>query len=356
MKPIRIAALLSLPFLMPPLLACDEYDPPPEAKLIQPTVGFWTSVTPLEVRFTEAIDPASLVITIWPSEVDIEGNFRPDVRPVIESCSLATSPCSGLLLTLNDTATAATLTQNEVFAEREGTPMTMEIHAGLKDSQGRTRKVSTFYDFQINPQCGNQPVDIELDTGFISLAADLQVLPIWLQMFLDFAIDKNTGRFTVAGTFARVKTGEANNQNDPSLMLADISDVGWAVTFTGCLVKQPDGTYFLQSDPFDVSITVLNVIPVTLTGFQVQGTIRPGGADDGRDFASGTLSTSGGSFGDPPSPVQPITTAWDGFSLAEDEIVAGLPRVCEDNPCAELNAAGGDCQIPAGFDPGPVCN
>ncbi len=356
MNPTRLAALLSLPFLTSSHFACDDYDPPPEAKLIQPTVGFWTSVTPLELQFTEAIDPASLVITIWPSEVDIEGNFRPDVQPIIQSCSLATSPCNGLLLELNETATVATLTQNEVFAEREGTPMTMEIHAGLKDSKGRTRKVATFYDFQINPQCGNQPVDIELDTGVISLAADLQVLPIWLQMFLDFAVDKDTGRFTVAGTFARVNTGEANNENDPTLMFADISDVGWAVTFTGCVVKQTDGTYFLQSDPFDVSITVLNIIPVTLTGFQVQGTIEPGGADDGRDFASGTLSTSGGSFGDPPNPVEPITTAWDGFSVSPPQLVDGLPRVCEENPCAELSAAGGDCQIPDGFDPGPVCN
>jgi hypothetical protein len=355
MIPNRLAAFLSVALTASSIFGCDEYDPPPEAKLIQPTVGFWTSVTPIEVRFTEAIDPSSLVITIWPSEVDIEGNFRPDVRPVIEACSLATSPCNGLVLELNETATLATLTQNEVFAEREGTPMTMEIHAGLKDTKGRTRKVATFYDFQINPQCGNQPVDIELETGVISLAADLQVLPIWLQMFLDFAVDKDTGRFTVAGTFARVNPGEATNENDPALMFADISDVGWAVTFTGCLVKQPDGSYFLQSDPFDVSITVLNIIPVTLTGFQVQGTIKPGGAPDGRDFASGTLSTSGGSFGDPPNAVEPITTAWDGFGLSEDQIVPGLPRVCEENPCAELDAAGGDCQIPDGFDPGPVC-
>ncbi|HRE89798.1 MAG TPA: hypothetical protein PK095_11740 [Myxococcota bacterium] len=351
----RLAAFLSVALTASSLLGCDEYDPPPEAKLVQPTVGFWTSETPIEVRFTEAIDPSSLVITIWPSEVDIEGNFRPDVRPVIEACSLATSPCNGLILELNESATMATLTQNEVFAEREGTPMTMEIHAGLKDTKGRTRKVPTFYDFQINPQCGNQPVDIELETGVISLAADLQVLPIWLQMFLDFAVDKDTGRFTVAGTFARVNPGEATNENDPALMFADISDVGWAVTFTGCLVKQPDGSYFLQSDPFDVSITVLNIIPVTLTGFQVQGTIKPGGAPDGRDFASGTLSTSGGSFGDPPNAVEPITTAWDGFGLTADQIVPGLPRVCEESPCAELDAAGGDCQIPDGFDPGPVC-
>lgn len=338
--------------------ACDEYDPPPTAKLFQPAVGFWTSVTPLELEFSEAIDPASLTITIWPSEVDIEGNFRPDVQPIIADCSLATSPCNGLILSLDEGATKATMIQNEVFAEREGTPMIMEVHAGLKDPQGRARKVATYFDFQVNPQCGNQPVDIELDTGVVSLTANLQVLPIWLQMMLDFAIDKNTGRFTVFGTFARVETRDPplpTNYNHPDGLFADISDVGWAVTFTGCLVEKAQGEYFLQSDPFDVSITVLNIIPVTLTGFQVQGTLKPGGAEDGRDFVSGTLSTSGGTFGDPPNSVEPITTAWDGFSLKADEIVPGLPRVCEENPCAELEGSGGDCQVPEAFDPGDVC-
>jgi len=208
-----------------------------------------------------------------------------------------------------------------------------------------------------SPVC--EAVDIELETGVISLAANLRALPIWLQMFLDFAVDKSTGRFRVIGTFARVESGREpplpTNYNHPDGLVANISNVGWAVTFTGCLFKQGDGQYFLQSDPFDMRITVLNIIPVTLTGFQVQGTLKPGGAEDGRDFASGTLSTSGGNFGDPPEAIDPITTAWDGFSLRETEIVDALPRVCEASPCAEMNAAGGDCQIPEGFDPGPVC-
>ena len=105
----------------------------------------------------------------------------------------------------------------------------------------------------------------------------------------------------------------------------------------------------------DVSIVVLNTIPVVLTDFQVQGTLRPGGADDGRDFVSGTLSTSGGGFGDPPNPVDPITTAWDGFGLHTDEVDPGLPRVCEESPCAEMAAGGGDCQLPSPFEPGAVC-
>ncbi len=359
MNRTNLAALVLLPFVTSLQVACEEYDAPPEVKLIQPAVGFWTSATPLELQFSEAIDPASLVITIWPSEFDIEGNFFPGLTPILQGCSLATSPCNGLLVELNETATKATLTQNEAFADREGTPMTMEIHAGLKDPKGHSRDVPTLYDFQINPRCGNEPVDIELETGVLSLAADVKVtsrFSAWLQMFLDFAVDKEAGRFLAIATFARVNDGEANNEKDPARMRAEISSEGWAVVFSGCLLKQKNGTHFLQSDPFDLRITVVG-IPVTLTGLQVQGTIEPGSDDGSRDFASGTLSAMGGSFGaDEPSPIAPVTTAWEGFSVDESQIASGLPRVCEESPCAELDAASGDCQVPDGFEPGTFCN
>lgn len=354
MKNAAVIALL----LAIPSAACEEYDPPPEARLVQPSVGFWTSTTPIEIVFTEQIDPASLVITVWPSEVDLEGNFRADVAPVIAACSLATSPCNGLELTLDEKATRATLIQNDVFKEREGTPLILEVHAGLADPAGRQRKVPTRFDFQVNPRCGNEPIDMDLETGVLSLTANLQVLPIWLHMYLDFAVDRATGKFVVAGTFARLEQREPQlgpNYNHPDGFEAELGQTGWAVSFTGCLVKQGPGQYFLQSDPFDVSILVLNTIPVTLTDFQVQGTIKPGGAEDGRDFVSGTLSTSGGAFGDPPNNVDPITTAWDGYGFRADEVPAGLPRVCEEAPCAEMDAGGGDCQLPDPWEPGVVC-
>ncbi len=352
-------SILVLAFALTPLsLGCDAYNPPPEAALVQPTVGFWTSVTPIEFTFTEPIDPASLVVTIWPSEVDMEGNFRPDVVPLVRDCSLATSPCGVLTLSLDETATRATITQNDAFAEREGKPLVLEVHAGLADPSGRQRKVPTRFDFQVNPRCGNEPIDVGLDTGMMTLTANLQVLPIWLHMYLDFAIDRATGRFAVFGSFARLEDRDpqlAPNYNHPDGFEPDLGPAGWAVYFTGCMVAQGDGQFFLQSDPFDVNIVVLNTIPVTLTGFQVQGTLKPDGSADGRDFVSGTLSTSGGGFGDPPNPVDPITTAWDGFGVLAAEIDPGLPRVCAEAPCAEMSKQGGDCQLPDPFEPGAVC-
>jgi len=352
--PIMGVALLAAP-------GCETYDPPPEARLVQPTGGFWTDVSPVEIQFTEPVDAATIQLSVWPSEYDVEGAFRPGVVPIIDACTLATSPCAlGLELQLNDERTKLTLIQHDAFAELQGRPLVIIVAAGLKDDMKRTRKVETSFDFQVNPRCGNEAVDIEMTTGVITMGADLPVLLIPLFMYFDLAVDPATGRVLIVGTFARqrqeaVKKG-AKNVN-PQDFEAELGDTGWAVQFTACMVKQPDGGYFLQSDPFDVNITVLGAIPVTLNDFMVQGTIRAKAGDQGRDTASGTLSTSGGSFtiGEEPTPVDPITTAWNGLGVLPEEIPEGLPRTCDTDPCAALDLSGGDCQLESPWAPGDVC-
>jgi hypothetical protein len=336
--------------------ACETYDPPPEATLVQPEQGFWTDASPIEIRFTEAIDPKTLALAVWPSDLDVEGQFRPGVVPLISGCTLTTSPCSGLGVTLNDARDVLTLTQNDAFAAVEGRPLVIILSPGLADAAGRVRRVETRFDFQVNPRCGNEPVDLNLASGVMTMAANLQVLPIWLYMYLDLAVDPATGRARVVGTFARLKdTALTGNNYDPDDFQAELGPTGWAVEFGGCVVKQPDGGFFFQSEPFDVNIMALGAIPITLAGFTVQGTLIEGGGEGGRDGGSGTLSTSGGSFGEPPTPIDPITTAWNGLGLGADEIPAGLPRVCVADPCATMDANGGDCQLSVPWAPGEFC-
>ena len=50
-----------------------------------------------------------------------------------------------------------------------------------------------------------------------------------------------------------------------------------------------------------------------------------------------------------------ITTAWDGFGVLDTQIDPGLPRVCAEEPCAGMDAGGGDCQLPEPYEPGDVC-
>jgi len=339
---------------------CETYDPPPEARLVQPPGGFWTDVSPIEIQFSEPVEVSTLEVSVWPSEYDIEGVFRPGLQPIIDKCTLASSPCAlGLELQINDARTRVTLVQHDAFADLQGRPLVIIVGAGLKDDKKRTRKVDTTFDFQVNPRCGNEPIDIDMTTGIITMAADLQVLPIALFMYFDLAIDPATGKVLIVGTFARLKEGaRPGSQNfDPEDFEAELGDTGWAVQFTGCVVKQPDGGVFLQSDPFDVNVTVLGAIPITLNDFMVQGTIRARANEQGRDTASGTLSTSGGSFkiSDDPTPVDPITTAWNGLGVLPAEIPEGLPRTCDVDPCASMTANGGDCQLESPWAPGDVC-
>jgi len=337
-------------------LGCEAYDPPPKTSLAQPAGGNWTRTTPLVLVFTEAIDPSSLVVSVWPGELDREGRLPPGAQPIVDACTLADSPCGSFAMRLDDAKERLTITVNDTFDDLEGEPLILAVHAGLRDLAGRTRKVEDWFDFQINPLCGSEPVTVELDTGVISLTANLQVLPIWLHLYVDLAIDKETGATVAVATFSRVREGLPANYNHPDGFEVALDPTGWAVTFTACLLEQPNGNLFLESDPFDVHIVVLGAIPVVLEGFRLQGTIRPGAAGGGRDTASGTLSTSGGSFGDPPNTVEAITSAWDGFSVRADELPEGLPRVCADDPCGGLAVAGGDCQIPSPWQPGAVCS
>ncbi|TNF22764.1 MAG: hypothetical protein EP329_28245 [Deltaproteobacteria bacterium] len=343
-----LAALLGAP-------ACESYDPPPTTSLVQPTSGLWTKNTPVVLRFSEPIVSDSLVVTVWPHDLDEEGDLLPGTHPLVDACTVATSPCGTFVMTLDEDRTELTITVNDTFAEEEGVPLILDVHAGLEDGAGRKRRVNDWFDFQISPLCGSQPIDIELHTGVISLTANLQVLPIWLHLYMDMAIDPDTGLATVVASFAKVRSGLPSNYNHPDGFELPLDIAGWAVTFNGCIIAQKDGTFFFQSDPFDVNITVLDTIPVTLAGFQVQGTLDPRSQVDGRDFASGTLSTTGGAFGDPPNSVDPITSAWDGFSFTPEEIPEGLPRTCEEDPCAEMDTEGGDCQLTSPWTPGAVC-
>jgi len=344
------------------LAACETYDPPPETAIVQPVAGTWNAFVPIEFTFSEPIARDSLVFDIRRAKYDIEGNFEIDVPPLISGCTLATQPCSQLAVALDNEGTRLTLTQNDAFASTIGEPLVMVVHGGLADTKGRMRDVPSTFDFQINPPaCDGAPLDLDLGLGAFSLAASLEQIGlngIYLRMVLDMAVDNGDGTIKVIGTFARLKLGDVTypaNYSQPDGYVAELGETSWVVTFDACALKLNEGQYFLQSDPFDVSITLLNVIPITLTDFRVQGTLRTFADPATRATVSGTLSTSGGTFGNPPTTVNPITTAWDGAAFIASEIDPGLPQVCKEAPCTVVDAAGGDCQVPVPWDNDKYC-
>lgn len=358
MKTFHSLAVAAL--TLAPLSACDEYNPPPKISMIQPANGFWIESMPIELRFSESIKPESLIFDIRPRIFDREGDFPADVPPILEGCRATQSTCGDLSLALSEGNTRLTITQNDAFKEYEGRPLILVVRGGIQDLDGRTGKLDKLFSFQVNPSATGEPIDIELETGVMTLAASLEPigLPVWLRLVVDFAFDRENGRFKAIGTYGQhiQQTPQLPpNYAHPDGFQPVLDANNWAITFDGTVVKQREGQYFFESKPFDVSIVLFNTIPITLSGFRVQGTFEPGNNVDGRDYASGTLSTSGGSFGSPPTSLDAITTSWEGIGFHANEIAAGLPRVCSEDPCAAVRPVGGDCQVPSPWDPSDYC-
>jgi len=201
-----------------------------------------------------------------------------------------------------------------------------------------------------------RPVEAQLATGVVSLTANLEPLPIWLHLYLDLAVDRATGELAGIGTLARLQTRDPAvppSYDDPEAFEVPLDDTGWAFYFVGCAASTGAGRLLVTSEPVDLRLTALGAVHIVLEGLVIQATITSRPND--REIASGTLTISGGSFGEPPTQIEPINTTWTGYGLRPSEVVAALPRVCEATPCAEVEAAGGTCSLPTPYDPGPPC-
>ena len=68
--------------------ACEEYDPPPEVALVYPEGGMWFRDSPIELTFSEPVVPESISFSVWPHDLDIEGEFVPGTEPIASGCTL----------------------------------------------------------------------------------------------------------------------------------------------------------------------------------------------------------------------------------------------------------------------------
>jgi hypothetical protein len=340
--------------------ACADYDPPPEVEIVAPQGGQWFTDTPLVLRFTEPVDPASVRFAIWPVELDLEGDLRPGVVPVADGCQASSSACGGLTLTMSDDRMTLSVDQGDVFEERLAKPFFFDVAAGLTDTVGRERKVSTRLVFQVDPSSSAGQVDITLNSGVFTIAADLgDVLAgTYLRMIADVSVDPDTGETWLIATVA----GKANtapdgskvppNTTDPTLIDPKINGEGWVIALKGQFTPLPEeGAFFLETEPQDIDVTVLGLIRVRLQELRLRATVRPAASPEGRDTFEGVLSSSKVLLGDGDGEDLGAVAAadWTGFGILTEELTgpryAGLPRICEAAPCDLLVAAGGECQL-----------
>ncbi|MGM0574550.1 MAG: hypothetical protein ACQEXJ_02280 [Myxococcota bacterium] len=355
------AILFSAGALLAALTGCDDYDPPPEPELKSPAQGQWLPDTPLRLEFSEPIDEASLVLSIWPVDLGPEGELSPDAEPVVPPCAPALESCEPVEVELSEDGTRAVIHQNGTFVGREGKPHFVRVAAGLRDRQGRTRRVSSRFSFQVTPPIGEGAIDLSMNTGVMTITSDLtEVVPgIYLRMFMDTAVCQETGRITLVATVAGKTSDAANNTTDPAEMYAKINDEGWTVLLEGQVTELEDGNFYLTTEPADLDVKVLGFIRVQLLQLELEATITPGDTAEGaRDRFEGILRAEEAYMGDDLSPLnngERVVADWEGFGVWEEEIDPGLPRVDDDAPCADLIEGGGDCQLPQPWSPGVVC-
>ena len=98
---------------------CEEYDPPPDAKLVQPEGGAFAEGEVLRVEFSEPIAAESLVVRLWPAERDIENahkyaikNFAESLLPVIDSMEMGQTAAVAENATLDSIREGSELTMN----------------------------------------------------------------------------------------------------------------------------------------------------------------------------------------------------------------------------------------------------
>ena len=144
MRGLPVAQIMAL-ILFGVLPACEAYDPPPEVALVYPEGGMWFRDSVIELEFSEPVSPESISFSVWPHDLDIEGEFVPGAEPIASGCTLsgcASSSNNGapVEVSLSEDATRLTIKQGGLFETSASCPTSMvELGYGVELVNQRAR-------------------------------------------------------------------------------------------------------------------------------------------------------------------------------------------------------------------------
>lgn len=342
----RLPLLLAL--LTLGLTSCEEYDAPPEVIFAQPEGGAFLQGEVIHLKFTEAIDPDTLAISVWPTE---RGTSRvplaTSVQPLLTSCQANSNNCEGIQLTIDKSGESA-----ELLIEGElsmpGKPLILEIHDGLADAQGNQTGVSRFFDFQYRAANCGEATDLEFDDGIYILSATVDKPMTAVLTLVSHIVTLPDGKFALAGAKGKPIGDAPKNERDPAKIAVADDDTGFALFTKGCVSKQLDGRRLLETEPVDVELPVL-IFTLRLTNVRIFADIKTH-PETGKDRIEGILSYEALELVNGSK-----TTAYEGASTAViadyvpeapvDLRPAGHPVLCE-NLCGAII---GFCHPPEDF-------
>lgn len=193
---------------------CALYDPPPSASIAGEQDGIVPSSQPLEILFSEPIDPASLHLRVVPLVTDIEGNLADEdtdksteLMPFFEH-----DPQSG------DTGGTGELSPDHlVFRIKPdkalpiGPKLAVLLEPGLADENGNDTGARARLTFAYQFTCGTaKGQSLLTDGGYFFLFNIEKPFAVQIQILADVRVDPMTGAFLAQFT-------NADRNPDPNL-------------------------------------------------------------------------------------------------------------------------------------------
>jgi len=336
------------------LIACVEYEAPPEVQIEQPADGIYRTGDPITLLFSEPVRRGTFGIRVWQGERDIELDLLA-TSPLLHTCGLSESPCGDATLAMADDRMSATILLDSEGLGQPDVPLALEVVAGLTNDLGSDRIAPAWFDFQFKPNDADipDPVEpIEFEDGVYMIVAVIdEPLPTVISLMSHF-IATEDGRIAMVGAEADELGDAPRNTKDPEQLEIDVSDQGFAVFAEGTIRENEDGR-FIATDPFPIRVT-LGPIVVDLTGVRFNGFLLPG--EDGHENIEGTLSFEtlilDTGVGDPFEYEASSTTFCANF-VPPELVPEGTPEICGDQ-CG--GAVGGTCLPPEGFPLNGICD
>ena len=332
------------------LLAGCDYDAPPEVRLELPPDGVWRSGEALRLSFSEPVEPASLLLRVWPEVRDVEGELPSDAAPLLADCRATGPDCGEARLTVAADRRSAELWLDPDGLGKAGAPLLLEVLPGLADAAGRRTRTARWFPLQFLPAAPDDPPETEVpfEDGIYLLVGTLDEPAPAVMTYVTQVVALRDGRVALAGAEGDEIEGALKSTTDPRELFVDTTTEGYTVHATGRL-QLVEGDRFLSTEPFPIEI-VTNGIVVSLDAVRIHATVVREAAVDGsvHDHLSGTFAFEGATLtiGERSFDYEGGTTGLVGVWVPAGTCEAGAPEVCGD-PCGAVVL--GRCAPPEGF-------
>ena len=313
--------------------SCDKFNAPPEIAIVGLKDGRLSdNKAPIELAFSEPVDPASLAVKIVRLQTDAEGNLQgdPEAAPgtetpvLFERSPAGDSGGAGLFLENN---TRFRITLDEKNTLPIGPSLALVVEPGLRDLDGIDTVARRRIPFGFGFVCtGKTPSGPFTSGQYFFLVSVLKPLGLQVQLVADIRIDPQTGAFF--GQFTNgdripdpnrcptpCKSSEvcklipeprcvapsekaASVNEFPDYFANNSPPAGFSFTAKGCAEEQSEGVVTFGNEAVDAEVQLpkLTIKNIVLSGSfsQVDGQLRGTGTFTSSEVFLGTISSGPG--------------------------------------------------------------